>query len=281
LIRYGPLTILTDPNFLHQGQHAYLGRGLTARRLTEPAMSVDELPPLDAVVLSHLHGDHWDRVAQRGLDHHLPILTTPHAARRLQWRRFSRAIGLPTWRSHELVRGDTRLTVTSMPGRHAPLPVRRLLPPVMGSMLEFGPVAGPVRLRVYVSGDTLLIEELHEIPQRYPSIDAAVLHLGGTRLPGGLMVTMDGAQGAELLQLVKAGVAVPVHYDDYPVFKSPLSDFRAEVARRGLTDRVRFVERGDTVVLNSVASNSEASNSEASNSEASDPASTEVGPPTP
>ncbi len=251
LIRYGELTILTDPNFLHQGQRAYLGRGLTAKRLTEPALSIEELPPLDAVVLSHLHGDHWDRTAQRGLDHELPVLTTPHAARRLHWRGFSRALGLRTWTSHELIRADVRLTVTAMPGRHAPLPVRRLLPPVMGSMLEFGPVSGPVDLRVYVTGDTLLIEELHAIPQRYPAIDAAVVHLGGTRLPGGLMVTMDATQGADLIELIEPGLAVPVHYDDYRLFRSPLSDFRAEAQRRGLTDRVRFVERGDTVALRS------------------------------
>src|ERR1700712_949928 len=120
LIRYGSLTVLTDPNFLHQGQHAYLGRGLTTKRLTEPALSVEELPPLDAVVLSHLHGDHWDRVAERGLDRTVPIVTTPHAAKRLKSRGFSRAIGLPTWGGQDVVRGDTRVTATSMPGRHAP-----------------------------------------------------------------------------------------------------------------------------------------------------------------
>ena len=89
LIRYGELTILTDPNFLHRGQRAYLGYGLTAKRLTEPALAIGQLPPLDAVVLSHLHGDHWDRNAQRGLDRDTMIITTPHAAKRLQWRRFS------------------------------------------------------------------------------------------------------------------------------------------------------------------------------------------------
>lgn len=249
LIRYGELAVLTDPNFLHRGERAYLGRGLVSRRLTEPAASVDQLPALDAVVLSHLHGDHWDRRAQRGLDHDLPVITTPHAAKRLQWRGFSRAVGVKTWGSYELRRGHTRLTVTAMPGRHAPRPVRRLLPPVMGSMLEFGPIDGPVDLRVYLTGDTLLVDELHQIPQRFPDIDAAVLHLGGTRLPGGLMVTMDAVQGADLMTLIDAGVAVPVHFDDYGVFKSPLADFRAEVVRRELVDRVRFVARGDTVSL--------------------------------
>ena len=60
---------------------------------------------------------------------------------------------------------------------------------------------------------------------------------------------MDATQGADLLQLVDPTVAVPVHHDDYPVFTSPLADFRAEVDRRGLLDRVRFVERGGTVPL--------------------------------
>ena len=249
LIRFGDITVLTDPNFLHRGQRAYLGHGLTARRLTEPALSIGELPAVSAVVLSHLHGDHWDRQAQRGLEHDLPIITTPHAARRLQWRGFARSVGLRTWGSQELIAGATRLKVTAMPGRHAPNAVRRLLPPVMGSMLEFGPLSGESGLRVYLSGDTLLIEDLREIPRRYPGIDAAVLHLGGTRLPGGLMVTMDARQGADLMELASAGVTVPVHFDDYALFRSPLSEFRAEVARRGLAERVRFVERGGTVSL--------------------------------
>ena len=252
LIRYGDITVLTDPNFLHRGQRAYLGRVLSAKRLTEPALSVEQLPALDAVVLSHLHGDHWDRNAQRGLDHDLPIITTPHAAKRLQLRGFPRSVGLRTWGAQDLVIGAIRLRVTSMPGRHAPAPVRRLLPPVMGSMLEFGPLSGHVQLRLYLSGDTLLIDDLRQIPGRFPDIDAAVLHLGGTTLPGGLMVTMDAVQGADLMQLVDAGIAIPIHFDDYGLFKSPLSDFRAETTRRGVVDQVRFVDRGDTVTLHRI-----------------------------
>jgi L-ascorbate metabolism protein UlaG (beta-lactamase superfamily) len=253
LIRYGDLTLLTDPNFLHRGQRAYLGWGLTAKRLTEPAFAVTELPRLDGVLLSHLHGDHWDRVARRGLDRDLPVITTPHASRRLQWRGFPRAVGLRRWTSHTLTAGASSVRITALPGRHAQGPAQRLLPPVMGSMLEFGPVGALPTLRVYVSGDTLPIHELRYIPSRYPDIDAAVLHLGGTTLPGGLVVTMDGRQGADLLELIAARQAIPVHYDDYSRFKSPLSDFRAEVERRGLTDRVTFVERGQRVPLGRAA----------------------------
>ena len=87
------------------------------------------------------------------------------------------------------------VNVTSLPGRHAPAPIHRMLPPVMGSMLEF--TSGGQTRRLYVSGDTLLVEELGEIPVRFESIDVGVLHLGGTRLPAGrrlpfgLTVTMD------------------------------------------------------------------------------------------
>lgn len=65
LISCNDLTLLTDPNFLHKGQHAYLGYGLVSKRRKEPAIGINDLPRLDAIVLSHMHGDHWDRVAQR------------------------------------------------------------------------------------------------------------------------------------------------------------------------------------------------------------------------
>ncbi len=83
LLRLGPFTLLTDPNFLHRGQRAYLGKGLWSRRLTEPSLQPAGLPPLDLVLLSHLHGDHFDRIARRELDREVPILSTPEASRRL------------------------------------------------------------------------------------------------------------------------------------------------------------------------------------------------------
>lgn len=36
LIQAAGFTILTDPNFLHRGDRAYAGLGLTTKRLTEP-----------------------------------------------------------------------------------------------------------------------------------------------------------------------------------------------------------------------------------------------------
>lgn len=83
------------------------------------------------------------------------------------------------------MKGLSRVVVTALPVRHAPGWTQRLLPPVMGSMLEFGPADGAVRRRLYISGDTLFIDELAEIPRCFEAIDAGVLHLGGTRLSAG------------------------------------------------------------------------------------------------
>jgi len=246
LLRCAGFTILTDPNFLHRGQRAYLGKGLWSRRLTQPALRIDELPPLSAVVLSHLHGDHFDRVARRGLDRDVPLRTTPKAAGRL--RRYGFATqGLDTWERTTLTDGDEELTVESLPAIHARGVMGALLPPVMGSLLEHR-VAGDVVRRVMVSGDTLTGDHVDEIRERHPDVDVAVVHLGGTRV---LLhtVTMDAVQGLDYLRRTAPKRAVPVHFDDYKVMKSPLSDFLAEVDRAGLRDTVTPVPRGRPVTL--------------------------------
>ena len=40
-----------------------------------------------------------------------------------------------------------------------------------------------------------------------------------------------------------------MHYDDYGVFRSPLSDFRAEVTRREPACQVHYLQRGETYVV--------------------------------
>jgi L-ascorbate metabolism protein UlaG (beta-lactamase superfamily) len=244
IIRYGGFTLLTDPNFLRRGERAHLGYGLTSQRVRDPAISIDELPALDGVVLSHLHGDHWDRLATRHLDRDLPVITTSHASRRLSGRGFGQTRGLEKWQQHELTKQGRSVRVTAMPGRHAFGLVGRLLPPVIGTMLEFGAAGGGTDLRIYISGDTLMYDELKEIPRRYPHIDVGVVHLGGTNLLGLATVTMDGRQGADWTETIGPRRVVPVHYDDYTVFASPLSDFEAEARQRGFTDDLRVVERG-------------------------------------
>lgn len=245
ILRYAGFTILTDPNFLHAGDHVHLGYGLTAQRLTNPAMEIEELPPLDFVVLSHYHGDHFDRVAEERLRKDVPILTTEHAAGELKDKGFTEPVALDTWDFVTIEKGSARVRVTSMPGRHGPPVVEKFLPPVMGSMLEFETPEGKTTMRLYITGDTLVFDKLNEIPRRYPSIDLALFHLGGTQIMG-ILLTMDAEQGVEAIRIINPREVIPIHYNDYEVFKSPLEDFKKAVEAAGFADRVRYLSHGET-----------------------------------
>ena len=244
ILRFAGFTILTDPNFLHAGDHVHLGYGLTSERLTEPAIDIDALPPLDLCVLSHYHGDHFDRIAEEELPKDLPIVTTGHAAAELENKGFTAPVALDTWESAEFIKGAAHLRITSMPGQHGPGIIDFALPPVMGSILDFEREGERV-LRIYISGDTLMHDDLEEIPKRFPGVDIGIFHLGGTRVLG-IMVTMDDAQGVEAIKLINPETAIPVHYNDYDVFKSPLEDFKQAAEAAGLQEKIVYLAHGDT-----------------------------------
>jgi L-ascorbate metabolism protein UlaG (beta-lactamase superfamily) len=249
LIRYAGFTILTDPTFIHMHEKVNLGFGLYTKRLTNPAINIEQLPSLDLVILSHFHGDHFDQVAVRELDKSFPIVTTPHAAEELSLRGFTNPQQLEKWESISFVKGNIRLQITATPGRHGPLPVAMFLPQVMGSILDFKIKEEDGRshhlIRVYITGDTLVFDDIKEIPIRYSDINLALLHLGGTRVMG-IMVTMDAKEGLEMFNIINPRKAIPIHYNDYDVFKSSLEDFKLEVKKAGLEDRIHFLHHGET-----------------------------------
>ena len=264
---------MTDPNFLHAGDHVHLGPGVTGTRLTNPAVDLHDLPNIDVVLLSHYHADHFDQKVEAELKRDLPIVTTPHAKQCLHDKKegeekFTEMYDLDFWESALLdVKGrshgnrDPAIKVTGMPGKHVPpgpLSVANeildAVPPTNGWMLELGYVSDShfeCGYRIYISGDTLMVDELKEVPERYKdqNIDLMLVHLGGTTMPSPkvplLMVTMDAKQGMQLMQLVKPDLTIPIHYDDYDVFLSPLEDFKKAVREAGLEGQVVYLDRGD------------------------------------
>ena len=247
LLRIGGFTLLTDPSFVRRGKRVYLGYGLWTKRLTDPALEPTQLPDLDAIVLSHLHGDHWDDIATRHLDKATPLVTTQEAAEVLAAKGFGATSDLRPWQTHVLERGGETLRITAVPGVHGPGVMGKLLPPVMGSVVELVR-DGDVRWRGYISGDTLRRPWLAEVLERCGPLDVLIPHLGGTRALG-LTVTMDARQGADLVEMLKPPVTVPVHYDDYDRFTSTLGDFVTEVQRRQLPGQLRTAVRGETISL--------------------------------
>jgi L-ascorbate metabolism protein UlaG (beta-lactamase superfamily) len=245
ILRFGGFTILTDPNFLHAGDHVHLGYGLTSERLTEPAFDIDALPPVDFCLLSHYHGDHFDQIVEEKLRKDLPIVTPTQAVEELEARGFTGGIPMETWDSVTFENGQARLKITSMPGKHGPPIVDVALPDVMGSMLDFEDVHGQRMMRLYITGDTLIHDDINEIPKRFPGVDLALLHLGGTRVLG-VLVTMDDEQGVEMMRIIQPEKAIPIHYNDYDVFKSPLEDFQRRAEEAGFSDRLIYLTHGET-----------------------------------
>lgn len=245
LLRYQGFTILTDPNFLHAGESAHLGYGVSTERLTEPALALEALPPVDLVILSHLHEDHFDRTVQQKLRRDVPIVTTHEAAERLGQLGFTQRYGLGRWDSLTVSKGQARLRITAMPARHGPRGVALLLPPVIGTMLDFEQGPAGAAYRIYISGDTLVYDDIAQIPQRFPDVDLALLHLGGMRVLG-VQLSMDGDDGVRMMQVIAPDRAIPIHVDDYDVYKSPLSAFTSAVRDAGLDGKVIYLRRGDS-----------------------------------
>lgn len=203
------------------------------------------MPPIDFVVLSHYHGDHFDQVVEEKLRKDVPIITNDYAKTELFDKGFTAARALDTWKSITVTKGTATVRITSMPGKHAPTAMEPMLPPVMGSMLEFESGADQIALRLYITGDTLMHDALHEIPRRYPEIDLALFHLGGTKILG-ILLTMDAKQGIEAVKVINPRELIPIHYNDYGVFKSPLDDFKRAVTEAGYSDRVHYLSHGET-----------------------------------
>ncbi|PHH74144.1 hypothetical protein CDD82_5090 [Ophiocordyceps australis] len=271
LIEWQGFRILTDPNFLHAGDHVHLGPGISAMRRTNPALDLHELPPVDCILLSHYHEDHFDRLVEDSLHRQFPIITTPHAEQCLTAREskdepFGQVTSLGVFESCMLHIGpgeQRAIRITGMPGKHVPPgpvsdanSVLKAIPPTNGWLVEMGyPSASQglqVGYRIYISGDTLFVDELQDIPKRLGNeqVDLMLVHLGGTTIPGEstplIMVTMDGKQGMQLVRLIDADVTIPIHFDDYDAFLSPLSEFEAEVTKAGYQNRVVYLDRGDS-----------------------------------
>jgi L-ascorbate metabolism protein UlaG (beta-lactamase superfamily) len=287
IIEWGGLRILTDPNFLHAGDHVHLGPGVSGTRQTNPAIDLEELPRIDVIFLSHYHEDHFDREVEEKLTKDIPIITTPHAHECLTSKgdqSFTNVHALDFWETLVLdveqegsARGKRQsLKITGVPGKHVPPgalnianEILHAVPPTNGWMIELGysDVGSKSTsadddggfengYRIYISGDTLMVDELKEIPERYKgqNIDLMLIHLGGTTIPGPkmplLMVTMDAKQGVQLMQLINPDLTIPIHYDDYDVFLSPLDDFKKAVHAAGLDSKVVYLDRKDQFKFN-------------------------------
>ena len=73
----------------------------------------------------------------------------------------------------------------------------------------------------------------------------ALLHLAGTTVMD-IMLTMDGKEGVEMYKIINPKKAIPIHFNDYDVFKSTLEYFQILVREGGLEDQIHYLMHGET-----------------------------------
>jgi N-acyl-phosphatidylethanolamine-hydrolysing phospholipase D len=255
LLQHGGLNVLTDPVF---SARAFPVQWMGPRRLMDPGLALDALPPLDVVLVSHNHYDHLDRPAVKRIARAHPAATwivplglgsyiRPWGARKI--------IELDWWQ--EITTRGLRVTAT--PARH--FSARRLGD--RNRTLWCGFALELDALRVWFAADTAYHPEFGEIGARGGPFDLVMVPIGAYD-PRWFMerVHVDPEEAVRIYQDVIAehpGHARPlmlgIHWGtfrltDEPVEEPPrrtlahwracgLDEERLWIARFGETRRVR------------------------------------------
>ncbi|KAI0879987.1 Metallo-hydrolase/oxidoreductase [Annulohypoxylon maeteangense] len=236
------VTFLTDPYFSPAGTEWDVGIA-TLTSHYEPALSLDQLPPVDVVLLSHEdHPDNLDELSRDRLLSGRRVLTTVDGASKLNPR--PGVQGLRPWEKTTLNVGGKVFQVIATPCQHLP---GGECTGFLLTTVEFGTTNG-LPNAIYFSGDTVYLEELANIRDRF-HISLAIFNLGAASvmLPGSaepLLITMDGTTGAKLFREIGADILVPLHFESWDHFSQSKEALATAFESAGISDKVHWLEPG-------------------------------------
>jgi len=238
LLEWGDLRIITDPTFDPPQVYSDPEES-TLVKTVGPAISRDELGPVDLVLLSH-HG-HKDNLDWEGLEliAQGPMTLSTHEAASDLWG--GSVVGFDDWEQQRV--GDA--TVTIVPALHGPPGSLPFVGPVVGFVLE---KAGEPT--IYVSGDNASLALVEQIASRFPSIDIALLFAGAARVPGlDAALTLTSPDAAAAATLLGGPRVVGLHVEDWEHFSENRSDLEAAFSASGISELLVPTPRGKRVVL--------------------------------
>ncbi|MGZ4186606.1 MAG: MBL fold metallo-hydrolase [Solirubrobacteraceae bacterium] len=245
LITYGGLRLLTDPTFDPPGEYPRPGTNIVLRKLAGPAVRVQDVIPVDAVLVSHdHHSDNLDRLGKEMLSRAGTVLTTGAGAERLA----GNAVGMQPGDAVTLDRpGGGSVTVAAVPADHGPPEVASKNGPVIGFVLS-----GDGLPTIYVSGDNASVDVVRSIVSDHGPFDAVVLFIGGAQVPeawGDAHLTLTAQTAVEAARALGDAPIAPIHQDGWAHFTSSAADVQREFAQAGLSGRLRPVAPGEQISL--------------------------------
>ncbi len=248
LLEIDSVRILTDP-VLDGGFKRYrLGPAAWATRYVGPALNPDQIPPLDAVLLSHSH--HLDNLDEGGMAvvrRAKQVITGSVGGLGKQVK----ALTLAPWQETTIKgeRGEL-VRVIATPGLHGP-PWFPGTHKVVGYVLQWD---GQENGALYISGDTIFFRGIAEIARRF-QIGTAILHLGAVNFwppwPPFLRFTFNGHEAARTARLLRSKTIIPIHYERsiWSHFRETQESYKGRFEDAGVEQSVTWLEHGKRTVI--------------------------------
>jgi L-ascorbate metabolism protein UlaG (beta-lactamase superfamily) len=239
VIRAAGLRLLVDPQLDPQGARDPVPGTPNPRPtplvdLPEPAEAV--VDGADAVLVTHLHGDHFDVTARRLLPRDITLLCQPPDAERLRADGFIDVRPVDT----ETSLGDLRVARTG--GEHGRGEIGAKMAPVSGFVLK-----APGEPTLYIAGDTILCDAVRSAIATHAP-DAIVVNAGAAQFLEGGPIVMDEDDVVALARETEA-LIVAVHFETVSHSTQTRADLHERLRAEGLTHRVVVPEDGSEVPL--------------------------------
>ena len=243
LVRMDGVTFLTDPIFSERASPlSFAG----PKRLVEPGVPLEDLPPIDFVTLSHDHYDHTDLPSVEALARRGARFVAGRGMGELVRGVGGDVVELDWWQTGRV--GD--VTITCTPAQHSS--GRSVTLTDQNRRLWSSWVIASTARRFYFAGDTGYFTGFGEIGRRFGPFDVAALPIGGysdyrEHHPN----HVSPEESVRAFQDLRAHLLVPMHWGTFELnreaYHEPPDRLLREAQRQGLEESVAVLSPGQTI----------------------------------